>query len=562
MHRACWTLLPWLLSVALMAPASTFASPTSVTVASDASAATTREVPVADRADVHFRGQVMFPVDKPIGALSVGKRAKAVEARLDAALAQPGLDAQLLRIEQTSDSSDIFLGEQFITSVTDADAKPRGRTRQQRAADIGIVLRHAVIEDMAGRSTRGLVMSAVRSLGAIAAAILLIFALRLSVARLQRRIAELARRKIPVVRVLGFTLLSPAYAIPLALRTLRGLRWLLSLVVAVFVAGYVLGQFPWTQGVALTVSRSAVSSVGWVTSGIAGFLPNMVFIVTILVVTRYLLRLVRVVLEQLGASEEARNFAPELIEPTYQIVRFVVIALALVVAFPYLPGSGSKAFQGVSVFVGLMVSLGSSAAIGNMVAGIVLIYMQILRPGDLVKVADTVGEVISCDLLALKVRTVKNVTIAIPNVLVLSNPVINFSTEAANGRLILHSGVTIGYDVEWAKVHALLIEAALATRDIEPEPAPFVLQTSLDDFYVAYEINAYTKNAGAMARIYSDLHSNIQDTFNEGGVEILSPHYGAMRDGSRTAVPDQYLPKNYRPATFGLSMFRQRTGDV
>ena len=145
MHRACWKVLPWLLATAPMVPALASAAPPTVTVASDALAPTKREVPVAAKANVHFRGQVMFPVDNPIGTLSVGQRAKAVEARLDAALAQPGLAAQLLRIEQTSDSSDIFLGEQFITSVTDADAKPRGRTRQQRAADIGIVLRHAVI---------------------------------------------------------------------------------------------------------------------------------------------------------------------------------------------------------------------------------------------------------------------------------------------------------------------------------------------------------------------------------------------------------------------------------
>ncbi len=560
MRRSRWTWVPWVLLLTGMAPASVSAQP--ATVAPNVATATMREMPVAESADVRLRGEVMFAVDQSIGELSVDQRAKAIEARLAEALAQPELDATMLRVEQTSESSDIFLGEQFVTSVTDADASLHGRTRQQRAADIGMVLRAAVLDDMAGRSMRGLMTSAVRSVAVIVMAILLVFGLRWIVARLQRRIAVLAQRKIPVIHVLGFTLLSPARAIPFTLRSLHGLRWLLTLVVLVLVTGYVLGQFPWTQGVANTVSRSALSSVRWVASGIAGFVPNLVFIITILVVTRYLLRGLRMVLERLGASDEASNFAPELVEPTFQIVRFVVIALALVVAFPYLPGSGSKAFQGVSVFVGLMVSLGSSAAIGNMVAGIVLIYMQILRPGDRVKIADTVGDVISCDLLALKVRTVKNVTIAIPNVLALANPIINFSTEAANGRLILHTSVTIGYDVEWKTVHALLIKAALATRDIEPEPAPFVLQTSLDDFYVAYEINAHTKHASAMARIYSDLHANIQDKFNEGGVEILSPHYGAMRDGSRTAVPDQYLPKNYRPATFGLSLFRQRAGDT
>ena len=155
-------------------------------------------------------------------------------------------------------------------------------------------------------------------------------------------------------------------------------------------------------------------------------------------------------------------------------------------------------------------------------------------------------------LLATRIRTIKQEFITIPNGLVLGSHIINYSSSAASSGLILHSTVTIGYDVPWRQVHQLLIDAALATESIISEPTPFVFQTSLDDFYVSYQINAFTDKPHVMAVTYSQLHQNIQDRFNEAGVEIMSPHYSTLRDGNQTTIPANYLPANYEIPTFGL----------
>ncbi len=507
---------------------------------------------------VRFHGQDLFTIRAPLGTLSVSQRAHAIETRLASALSQVDLGSQPLRLEPGSQSTDIYLGQSFVTSVTDADSEPLGRSRDQQAADLGLVLQRLVQSDLQGRTARSILLGAARSLAALVLAGGLILLIRWSLARLAHWLTELAHRSIPVVEFVGLTLFSPSHAIPLTLRALRGLRWLLVLIVVVAAAEYVLSQFPWTQGLASAITRSALAALSWVFGGIVSFMPKVLYLTAIAFATRYILRALRFVLDRWATFGSERNFPPEWVRPTYQIIRFIVVALALVVAFPYLPGSDSKAFQGVSVFVGVLFSLGSSAAIGNMVAGIVLIYMRAVKVGDRVKIADTVGDVIACEFLTVKVRTIKNVDVAIPNSLALSNHIINFSKQAAEGQLILHTTVTIGYGAEWRTVHELLIAAGHATVDVEATPEPFVLQTSLNDFYVGYEINVYTRNAQAMARIYSELHANIQDKFNEAGVEILSPHYGALRDGNRTAVPDRYLPKDYRPAGIGLSWLRSK----
>ena len=236
--------------------------------------------------------------------------------------------------------------------------------------------------------------------------------------------------------------------------------------------------------------------------------------------------------------------------PTYKIVRFLIIAFAAIFVFPYLPGSSSPVFQGISVFIGVLFSLGSTSAIGNIVAGTVITYMRPFKIGDRVKIADTVGDVVEKTLLVTRIRTIKNVDVTVPNAMVLGSHIINFSSSANDRGLILHTGVTIGYDVPWAEVHKLLIAAAEATDNVMKEPKPFVYQTSLDDSYVSYELNAYTDKPNIMARIYSELHQNIQDKFNEAQVEILSPRYSSIRDGNTTTVPDEYLPKSYSPPGF------------
>jgi small-conductance mechanosensitive channel len=214
-----------------------------------------------------------------------------------------------------------------------------------------------------------------------------------------------------------------------------------------------------------------------------------------------------------------------------------------VVIFPYLPGSSSPVFQGVSVFLGILISLGSSSAISNAVAGLVITYMRPFRIGDRIRIGEVTGDVIEKSLLVTRVKTIKNEEITIPNSQVLTSHTVNYSMANDNEGLIIHTTVTIGYDAPWRQVHELLISAAMKTGGISREPAPFVFQTALNDFYVAYQINAYTKEPSRMAVILSDLHKNIQDAFNDAGVEIMSPHYRSVRDGNTTAIPPEYRNK-------------------
>jgi small-conductance mechanosensitive channel len=244
------------------------------------------------------------------------------------------------------------------------------------------------------------------------------------------------------------------------------------------------------------------------------------------------------------------NFPPEWAPPTDKIARVLLIAFGLVVAFPYLPASGSPAFTGVSVFMGVLVSLASSSALSNMIAGIVLTYTGAFRLGDRVKIGDTFGDIIDTSLLATRIRTIKNEDVTIPNSIALGSAVINYTREAQTRGLILHTAVTIGYSAPWRQVHALLIDAALATRGILADPKPFVWQTALNDFYVTYELNAYTASPQEMIDIYAALHAAIQDAFYAAGVEIMSPHYTSLRDGNTVAIPEAFRPAGYEARPF------------
>jgi small-conductance mechanosensitive channel len=227
------------------------------------------------------------------------------------------------------------------------------------------------------------------------------------------------------------------------------------------------------------------------------------------------------------------GFYPEWAVPTYKICRFLVIIFAIAVAYPYIPGSRSRAFEGVSIFLGVLFSLGSTTLIANMVAGIVLTYMRGFRVGDVVKIGDTTGKVTEVALLVTRLRTPKNVEITIPNSVLMTKQVTNYSLAAGEGRLILPTSITIGYDAPWRQVHGLLLLAAERTAQVLREPAPFVLQNALDDFYVKYELNVYAASSDNMPLLYSELHQGIQDAFNEYGVQIMSPHYVADPESAK-----------------------------
>lgn len=354
--------------------------------------------------------------------------------------------------------------------------------------------------------------------------------------------------KLPSFKIQRVELLSASQITEGLLSIIRAIR-ILAIAVLVYVyATSVLGFFPWTRQLSVELLGYVATPFVRIAGALAEAIPDLIAIAVIVLVTRYIVKLIRMFF--IGMERGAitfKGFHHEWAMPTYKIVRFLVFVFAAVAIFPYVPGSQSEAFKGISVFLGVLVSLGAAGSISNVVAGVVLTYMRPFNVGDRVKIADTIGDITEKSLLVTRIRTIKNVDITIPNALVLSSHIINFSSSTMNPPpLILHTSVTIGYDAPWQKVHELLIAAAKQTTHILETPQPFVLQTSLNDFYVTYEINAYTGAPNKMATIYSELHQQIQEQFNEAGLEIMSPHYTQIRDGNRTAIPDQYLPKTYQ----------------
>ncbi|HEY4151623.1 MAG TPA: mechanosensitive ion channel family protein, partial [Chitinophagaceae bacterium] len=289
--------------------------------------------------------------------------------------------------------------------------------------------------------------------------------------------------------------------------------------------------------------------------GIFNFLPNLFTILIIYLIFKYAIKGIKYIAGEIEkGSIVIAGFHEDWVQPTFTIVRFLLYAFMVILIFRYLPGSESPVFRGVSVFLGILFSLGSSSAITNMIAGLVITYMRPFKIGDRVKIGDVVGDVVEKNMLVTRIRTIKNEDVTVPNSTVLSGSTINYSTnaKAENNGLILHTTVTIGYDTPWKQMNQALLNAAGRTDLVLKTPEPFVLQTSLDDFYVSYQLNVYTKESNKQAAIYSQLHQNIQDCCNEAGIEIMSPHYHAMRDGNKTSIPEDYLNKGYEvpPFTF------------
>jgi small-conductance mechanosensitive channel len=339
------------------------------------------------------------------------------------------------------------------------------------------------------------------------------------------------------------------------LMILKSLRIFVMLLCWYFFLPLILSFFPETRKLSARIFDYLLTPFSTIFHTIVKYIPNLFYIFVIGVIAFYTIKLIAYVFMLIERGELKFDwFYEDWALPTYQIVRFLVIVTALISAYPYIPGSSSEAFQGVGLVLGAIISFASSSAISNIVAGIILTYTRAFRLNDRIKVGDTTGDVVEKTLLVTRIKTIKHVVVTIPNSLVMGAQIINYSTSAAEGAgVILHTSVTIGYDVPWQTVQSLLIEAAIATERLLNAPPPFVLQTSLDDWYVSYEINAYTKEPEKMARIYSDLHQNILKKFDDAGVEIMSPHYYAVRDGNATTVPSVLATGGYAAPAFQVN---------
>lgn len=360
-------------------------------------------------------------------------------------------------------------------------------------------------------------------------------------ARLRSRLEDPATR-LPSLRIQHIEIL-PAARVREGLVKASGLaRAAATLFLSYVYLALVLSLFPRSSGLASDLLGYVLAPLSSFALGVLGFIPNLIFIAVTLAIVRYVLKLLNLIFIEVGAQRlRLPGFHPDWAEPTWQITRFLAIAFTIVIIFPYLPGSDSSAFKGVSVFLGVLLSLGSGSAISNSVSGVIMTYMRPFAKGDRVRIADTTGDVLARSLLVTRLRTVKNEEVTIPNALVLGAHIVNYTAALGHGGLILHTEITIGYDAPWRKVHRLLIEAAASVDGIEKEPAPFILQKALGDFSVCYELNAHTRRTDQMAAMYSRLHEAIQDRFNAEGVEIMSPSFEVRRAGPASTIPPDPL---------------------
>lgn len=441
--------------------------------------------------------------------------------------------------------TDIMYGEKVILSVTDQDALWLNTERNELAQTYLSVVSDAI---QSLKKEHGILQIVKRGAMFILVLIVQYFLFRLTnflSKKLLRHIIWLKQNKLRSITIRDYEFLNTHRQGRILIFLNNILRYIVLLIQLMFSVPMLFAIFPQTENLAMRLFSYIIEPIKMVLKSVVEYIPNLFIIIVIYYCVKYIIKGIQYIANEIESEKlKITGFYPDWAQPSFNIIRFLLYAFMIAMIYPYLPGSDSGVFQGISVFVGLIVSLGSSTVIGNIIAGLVITYMRPFKLGDRIKLNETTGNVIEKTPFVTRIRTPKNEVVTIPNSFIMSSHTVNYSASARQFGLIIHSTVTIGYDVPWRQVHQLLIDAARSTPGVMPHPKPFVLETELQDYYPCYQVNAYIKDADKLAQIYSDLHQNIQDTFNEAGVEIMSPHYYAGRDGSETTIPSEYRQRS------------------
>jgi small-conductance mechanosensitive channel len=299
--------------------------------------------------------------------------------------------------------------------------------------------------------------------------------------------------------------------------------------------------FPYTRPWGEALGGFLLQTFRRLGAGVVAAIPGLFYVALIVLFTRLAIRIMQATLD--GVAEGRLHLPgihPETALPTKRLLAAVLWLFAIVMAYPNLPGADTDAFKGVSVFVGLVLTLGSSGLVNHMMSGFLLTFSRAVKPGDYIRAGDTEGKVTAVGLLSTKIRTIKGEEVIVPNAVAIGGTIVNYSRYASEGQLLLYTSVTIGYDAPWRQVDALLRQAADRTEGLAKTPPPFVLQRSLSDFYVEYQINAVLERPELRGKVLSALHANIQDAFNEAGVQIMSPHYESDPSAPKVVPPGSW----------------------
>lgn len=500
-------------------------------------------------------GDTIFHVFTRAGATQPNERARMISQRIRELFEADFFNRDSVSLIQDDGSFSIVYRDKIIVHLTEKEAKFQEKELERYAIETRDAIAKSIFEARETFTPQRILLRIVYGILGLLALALVIWlvgkAFRMALSSLEKNKEKLLKN----FSYKDYTFLSAEQEMRGIVMIINVLRWVVNVVLVYLALSVIFSIFPMTRSWANLLLDYVRRPIIAILIAVKDFLPNLFTIIVIVLVMRYFIKFVKYIFQEIDAEKlKIPDFHADWAMPTYGIVRVLLYAFMLVLIFPYLPGSDSNVFRGVSVFIGLLISFGSSSAISNMVAGLVITYMRPFKIGDRIKIGDISGSVVEKNLLVTRLQTIKNEEITIPNSTLLSSNTMNYSAMAHKEGLLIHTTITIGYDVPWRIMHQTLITAAKKTSCIKESPEPFVIQTALEDFYVAYQINAYTADARKMVLILSELHQNIQDECNARGIEIMSPHYRAMRDGNTSTIPSEYLGKDYKVPAFQVKI--------
>jgi small-conductance mechanosensitive channel len=485
------------------------------------------EVPARESSPVIVANRNVIVLRGPIAGYSARERANAAMRRIDEVLEGEG--DKNVTTGDDPDGTQVRIGDKLAFLVTRIDIEPdAGETTQNVAREAAKRLGRAIAEYREQRTPRYLIIAAG---WALLATLVYLGLLRLFYKvdqAIGRRVGAIAAVQAEKVHVKGVGLLDPHQIRWVARRLVTVIAWVLGLFATYSWVSFVLKRFPYTRPWGEQMEGGLFAIAKKILLGMAESIPGLLVVALVIFIAYALTQVANLFFKRVEQGRVSLgNLDADTVVPTRRLFQFGVWAFALALAYPYLPGSDTDGFKGVSVLVGVMVSIGASSLVGQVASGLILIYTRAFRLGEFVRVGETQGTVVGLGAFATRIRTGLGDEVLVPNSYALQNTTHNYSRSGHKVGFLINTGVTIGYSTPWRQVHAMLEEAARRTRDVATDPAPYVRQTALSDFYVEYRLVAYAPadSPEQRADILSRLHANIQDAFNENGVQILSPHY-------------------------------------
>lgn len=438
-----------------------------------------------------------------------------------------GTDELKVSIDPIVNSHLVLLGGRRAFIVAPQDLGVEGGDTRAAAEQAAATLRQVVDETGEARSLRFMLKALGFSVIATLVFVVLIKGANLGRRKLRGRLTQLMRERARQIKVGQLPLFDMQYVYYLIDRLLRLMYWVIVLLLSYQWLSFVLSQFPYTRPWGESLNLHLLDLLRYLLDGILHAIPGIAVAVMIFFIARGISGFSRRVLERMARPGTLKWLTDETLQPTTRLTSLAIWLFALVMAYPYLPGSGTDAFKGLSVLLGLMISLGATSVVGQAAAGLILTYSRTLKAGEYVRVGDNEGTVTEVGIFNTTIRTGLGEVLTLPNSMITGSVTRNYSRAVQGQGYIVDTVVTIGYDTPWRQVEAMLVEAAQRTDGILQNPSPQVFQTGLSDFYPEYRLVAQAVPSAPRPRaeLLSLLHANIQDVFNEYGVQIMSPHY-------------------------------------